>query len=218
MLKVCRFKVNFWHYVSAYVCFRQTHTRKSKMTTFMQEIIDLSDVPRRTDVPVCTNMTRCFQIWYQTSTVNNWPLFTLPSHPERLTERELVDVTTVFHAFESGVRSGTMHQDWLKEVWKHSIKPIYFPLLTRRWTCWVWIPTSRRWLTSQTTSPGWDNSSNTEWGQKAKMQHLKSRNNVSGTTWSTFPTSARSCWTGCATQQRRRCFLICCPTRSPSSR
>ena len=28
------------------------------MTTFMQEIIDLSDVPRRTDVPVCTNMTR----------------------------------------------------------------------------------------------------------------------------------------------------------------
>ena len=51
-----------------------------------------------------------------------------------------------------------------------------------------------------------------------KMQHLMSRNNVSGTTWSTFPTSARSCWTGCATQQRRRCFLICCPTRSPSSR
>ena len=96
--------------------------------------------------------------------------------------------------------------------------PLYFPLLTRRWTCWVWIPTSRRWLTSQTTSPGWDNSSHTEWGQKAKMQHSMSRNNVSGTTWSTSPTSARSCWTGCATQQRRRCWLLCCPTRSPSSR
>ena len=40
----------------------------------------------------------------------------------------------------------------------------------------------------------------------------------SGTTWSTSPTFARSCWTGCATQQRRRCLLVTCPTRSPSSR
>ena len=50
----------------------------------------------------------------------------LSSHPDRLTERELVDVTTVFHAFESGVRSGTMHQDWLKEVSKSSIAS-FFP-------------------------------------------------------------------------------------------
>ena len=90
------------------------------MTTFMQEVIDLSDVPRRTDVPVCTNMTRCkkeifkFQRHFLRVTIT----VLLCSHPDRLTERELVDVTTVFHAFESGVRSGTMHQDWLKEVSK----------------------------------------------------------------------------------------------------
>ena len=46
------------------------------------------------------------------------PTFTRSSHPDKLTERELIDVTTVFHAFESGVRSGTMHHEWLKEVSK----------------------------------------------------------------------------------------------------
>ena len=40
--------------------FRRIRQNWIKMTTFMQEVIDLSDVPRRTDVPICTNMTRCF--------------------------------------------------------------------------------------------------------------------------------------------------------------
>ena len=32
------------------------------MTTFMQEEIDLDGVPRKTDVPVTTTMTRCPQL------------------------------------------------------------------------------------------------------------------------------------------------------------
>ena len=205
ILKECPFKVNFYiMFLLTPVSDKLTQEKARWRPSCKRSLICLMSH----EGPMCQSA----QIWqgasrYQTSTINNWTLYPLPSHPERLTERELVDVTTVFHAFESGVRSGTMHQDWLKEVWKHSIKPIYFSNLTRRWTCWVWIPTSRRWLTSQTTSPGWDDSSHTEWGQKAKMQHLMTRNNVSGTTWSTFPTSAKLCWTGCATQRRRRCLL-----------
>ena len=51
----------------------------------------------------------------------------LSSHPDKLTERELIDVTTVFHAFESGVRSGTMHHEWLKEVSKVLDFASFFP-------------------------------------------------------------------------------------------
>ena len=139
------------------ISFRRICQNWIKMTTFMQEIIDLSDVPRRTDVPVCTNMTRWMFIVFPTfichwkekisstkspicSSIENTknlqkialkqssktkanifpPILYKPwpptSHPDRLTERELEDVTSVFRAFESGVRSGTMHQDSLKEV------------------------------------------------------------------------------------------------------
>ena len=119
ILKECPFKVNFYiMFLLTPVSDKLTQEKARWRPSCKRSLICLMFH----EGPMCQSA----QIWqgasrYQTSTINNCPLYILPSHPERLTERELVDVTTVFHAFESGVRSGTMHQDWLKEVWKYSI-------------------------------------------------------------------------------------------------
>ena len=119
ILKECPFKVNFYiMFLLTPVSDKLTQEKARWRPSCKRSLICLMSH----EGPMCQSA----QIWqgasrYQTSTINNWTLYPLPSHPDRLTERELVDVTTVFHAFESGVRSGTMHQDWLKEVWKYSI-------------------------------------------------------------------------------------------------